>query len=593
MRTLVLIIATVGAYLLLRGWLDGPGLLLRCCLAVAAIVAGLAIWGTRRKGTGHHARMISLRKATLLDYLSMGIGIVFLEACFVVFTSVSAGPAQDFAYTVQNYVGTMRTVDGLDSEDVDIDLDKDPTFGGEGSGPWIFKKNLERDLPQQSNHKPSNKPEVFVELENVEDVDKILDSRVYVSSFAFSQFDGTAWSAPQSARTIERAPIQFTQLASDRPVIEHRIYHGVNPTGQNVFTSLHGAVSTDIDQLTKLAESVYFLPEAEEVNNGYAYTASSQPLLFDDLLEKNVSPARAATGELVLPSFLMERLRGTAVEFKNKPNTTSQLLGLRDHLQKNYQYSLQTINEDNANPLENFLYTEKQGYCEHFATAAALLCRTIGVPSRVAYGWSGGRFYPKQNMLVFRAKDAHAWTEIKLKGYGWVIFDTTPSDNEAAPETSSASVDEEAPDPQETLSLDSEELNLLENSPGMELHPEVNQTKLFVGLGLLCVCAVGFLIIRRFKRKETTPDGRPIIHAQPGYLLYFKQVCADLGQPMPLGRTLRQHIAILQHTDVAPEFSNNLLDYHYQVMYGEKPKNSAKEKQLNQSIKQWKLKRSA
>jgi len=278
MRTIILIIAVAGAYLLMRGWPEGPGLLLRCCLAVGALVAGLAIWGYRGKKFSHHPRMASLRKATWLDYLSLGIAIVFAEACFVVFTSTLAGPAQNFAYMVHDGIAEINDDNG--SLEENANFDDIPTFGGDRSGPWNFKKNLERDLPQQSNHKPSNKPEVFIELENEADTRLLLISRVYLSSFAFSQFNGISWSAPPSPRTKLQSPIRFSQEANNQRTIRHRVYHAVNPTGQNLFTSLHGSVSADVNELTKLAESIHLLPGAEDINIGYSYIATSRPVQF-------------------------------------------------------------------------------------------------------------------------------------------------------------------------------------------------------------------------------------------------------------------------------------------------------------------------
>ena len=570
--------------MLLRGWSGGPGLILRACLAVATVVAGLAVWGTGGKKSNKRTRMSSLRKATLLDYFSLGIVVVFIEACFVVFTSTLAQPAQNFAYLVHDGIAEINTPSGEGAGGSD-DYGDGPEFGGERSGPWIFKKNLERDLPQQSNLKPTNKPEAFVEVASDDDVAALLDSRVYLSSFAFSQFNGTAWAAPPSTRSVQKAPIRFSQTASNRPSIRHRVFHAVNPTGQNVFTALHGALTTDVSALTRLAESVYLLPDAEDTSNGYEYTATSQPLLFTDLLDKNLTPARAAEGELVLPAEMLERLRETASGFKNEPDTVSQLVALRSYLQENYKYSLETTNESGANPLENFLYTEKRGYCEHFATAAALLCRAIGVPSRIAYGWSGGKIYPAQNMFVFRAKDAHAWTEIKIKGYGWVVFETTPADENALSETETAAKNEKAPDPSEALNTDTEEE---EEESGIYLNSHVDHKKLLAALGALCLCSLIFFALRYLKRGLTTPDGRPITHSQPGYLLHFKQATAALGYPMPLGRTLRQHITKLKATDIAPEFLDDLLAYHYKMTYADAKKNPVIEKQLNQNIRQWK-----
>lgn len=591
MRSLTLIVAVAGAYALLRGWPDGPGLLLRACLAVATLVAGLAYWGSRGKKSKSPARMFSLRRATLLDYLSLGVAIVFTEACFVVFTSTLAGPAQDFALTVHEGVTGISEGEGAGGEGVSENTEGDPSFEGERSGPWIFKRNLERDLPKQSNHKPSNKPEVFVELENSADATALLTSRIHLRAFAFSQFNGDSWSAAPMARSVIEEPIQFTQSASltgGIRAIRHRVYHAVNPTGQNVFTALHGALSTDVSALTKLAESVYLLPDPEDKNSGYSYMAESRPVHFIDLLDEVMIPAPANDGELSLPTSLAGELTKTAEIFKTEPDTARQLVALRNFLQDNYQYSLETTNADGVNPLENFLYREKRGYCEHFATAAAMLCRAIGVPSRIAYGWSGGRLYKGQNMFVFRAKDAHAWTEIKIQGYGWVVFDTTPPDDDAIPEAHTAPDGEKAPDPAEALNVDQSNNESAVADPGIGIGAGVNHIRLTIALGLLCLCAIGFLAVRYIKRVDTAPDGRPITHPQPGYLLHFKQASAALGHPIPLGRTLRQHMDVLADTDCAPDFSERLLSYHYGLIYGGAKKTPSLEKQLNRAIRRWK-----
>jgi protein-glutamine gamma-glutamyltransferase len=77
-------------------------------------------------------------------------------------------------------------------------------------------------------------------------------------------------------------------------------------------------------------------------------------------------------------------------------------------------------------PLVDFLLRDHAGYCQHFASAAALLLRLAGVPTRVVVGFatgvpeSGGRF-------TVRDTDAHAWIEVYFQGYGWVAFNPTPA----------------------------------------------------------------------------------------------------------------------------------------------------------------------
>ena len=82
--------------------------------------------------------------------------------------------------------------------------------------------------------------------------------------------------------------------------------------------------------------------------------------------------------------------------------------------------------------MENFLFQERAGWCDYFASAAALLAREAGYPARTAYGFSGGRAFSKEGVVSYYASDAHSWAEVFVEGHGWVVFDATPVDAGAA-----------------------------------------------------------------------------------------------------------------------------------------------------------------
>ena len=581
MRILCLIIAVAGAYTLLRGWDGGPGLLLRSCLAVATLVAGLALWSSGR----YHRlpRMFCQRRTTWLDYLSLGGAIVFTEACFVVITSTLAEPAQDLTDAFHEIINPIRQGDE--------NQDGSPEFDGHTSGNWLFTNSLERNLPANSNHKPSNKPEVFVELDSKADAQRLLTSRAHLQSFTLSKFNGVTWSARRTTATRHDAPILFPRTDHSlvrSKILKHTVYHAVNPTGQNVLVSLQGTISTGIGPLTKISDAIHMLPPPSDPAAGYEYSCVSRPVDFTSLIGSNPEVAAAGDTYLALPeSELIARIRTTATEFANEENLTDKLISLRIHLQDNYTYSLETTNASGANPVENFLFEEKRGYCEHFATATVLLCRALGVPSRIAYGWSGGRLYPAQNMFVFRAKDAHAWAEIKLKGYGWVVFDTTPPDASDVPTAHSATESETAPNPSEATAT---ELPVEENEnlhTALTLPGEFDSTRLIAALVVIGICCAGFLIARRGTGGQTDAQGRAVSTPAPGYLQLFKQACASHGSPMPQGRTLRQHIRELVTSGNSPAFVDDLLSYHYATLYGDLPRDPTREKSLTSSIRQW------
>jgi len=529
--------------------------------------------------------MSSLRRATWIDYLSLGVAVIFTEACFVVLTSTLAAPIQEVA----TFVHVELFMDGDDREGGEEAGDVD--FSGNKPGNWLFRPNLERNLPKRSNHKPSNKPEVFIQLENSTDAMALLNSRIHLRAFCFSRFDGVKWSAIPMPRREMKAPIRFARKiraeeAREFKSIRHHIFHGLNPTGQNMFTALSGVVSTDVTSLTQLGEEIYLLPVLSDREGGYDYMARSRPIHFTELINQRVRPARAPADALALPAHLSVRLNQTAEVFKLESDLVRQLVAVQHYLQDSYHYSLETKNVQNANPLENFLYIEKRGYCEHFATAAAMFARTLGVPSRIAYGWSGGRLYKSQNMFVFRAKDAHAWTEIKLDGYGWVVFDTTPPDDDAVPESHAAPESELAPDPQDVIAQQYAQ-QVSEGGGEQSLSLKTNPRPQLIALGVIAFCVFGFFIMRVFSRPETAPDGVPLKHPTPAYFLLFKQTCAFLGYPMPVGRTLRQQVEYLRSKDAASDILDELLDYHYGLLYGEQAKDKVKEKELKRGLVDW------
>ena len=78
-----------------------------------------------------------------------------------------------------------------------------------------------------------------------------------------------------------------------------------------------------------------------------------------------------------------------------------------------------------SNPVDQFLFETRQGFCEHYASAFALMMRAAGIPSRVVLGYQGGEINPMGQYMIVRQADAHAWTEVWLPDRGWYRVDPT------------------------------------------------------------------------------------------------------------------------------------------------------------------------
>ncbi|CUA98106.1 transglutaminaseTgpA domain-containing protein [Comamonas thiooxydans] len=90
-----------------------------------------------------------------------------------------------------------------------------------------------------------------------------------------------------------------------------------------------------------------------------------------------------------------------------------------------YTYTLEPGVVDSDHTADDFWFDSKQGFCEHIASAFAVLMRSMGVPARIVTGYQGGDRNSVDNYWTVRSSDAHAWTEVWIAGRGWVRVDPT------------------------------------------------------------------------------------------------------------------------------------------------------------------------
>lgn len=110
-----------------------------------------------------------------------------------------------------------------------------------------------------------------------------------------------------------------------------------------------------------------------------------------------------------------------------KQSAYAKAAAIEQYLRTHYQYSLQMFTEPGADPLTYFLFTRKVGHCEYFASAMAVMLRTLHIPSRIINGFRGGEYNDVSGSWVIRGRDAHSWVEAYIPGYGWTTFDPTPA----------------------------------------------------------------------------------------------------------------------------------------------------------------------
>ena len=108
-------------------------------------------------------------------------------------------------------------------------------------------------------------------------------------------------------------------------------------------------------------------------------------------------------------------------------NQFDMVMALTTYLQTHLQYSQQLGHVPaGRDPVDWFLFDVKIGYCEQFATAETLMLRSLGIPARLATGYSTGSYDPVLDQAIVREHDAHAWVEVWFPNHGWVPVDPSP-----------------------------------------------------------------------------------------------------------------------------------------------------------------------
>ncbi len=127
---------------------------------------------------------------------------------------------------------------------------------------------------------------------------------------------------------------------------------------------------------------------------------------------------------LLLPYGYNPQALAAGLALRKEPVARRIELVLRRFREQPYSYTLEPPLLG-RHSIDEFLYRTRAGFCEHYAGAFVFLMRAAGVPARVVTGYQGGELNPLDGYMTVRQSDAHAWTEVWLRGRGWVRVDPT------------------------------------------------------------------------------------------------------------------------------------------------------------------------
>lgn len=121
------------------------------------------------------------------------------------------------------------------------------------------------------------------------------------------------------------------------------------------------------------------------------------------------------------------QLTREVIEKAGAKNRFDAARAVEGYLKNNLGYTLD-LKAGGEEPLADFLFNIREGHCEYFASAMAIMLRTQGIGTRIVNGFQAGQYNETADMYIVRQKDAHSWVEVYFPGENvWVPFDPTPA----------------------------------------------------------------------------------------------------------------------------------------------------------------------
>ena len=224
-------------------------------------------------------------------------------------------------------------------------------------------------------------------------------------------FDGEAWTRDAGAGQFSAPAIQATgphirYEVMFEPTERHDLVLLDLPIGSPPETSLNG-------ELTAVSP--------EPINNLMRYQGESTP---SARFSEPLAPwqRRAA---LALPPNHDPRTRALAAQWRQQSADPIVLTRrFMAWLRRDFKYTI-SAPPVGFNATDDFLFSTRLGFCQHFSSAYTVFMRAAGVPVRVVTGFVGGHHNKLGDYWLLKQKDAHAWTEIWIEGRGWIRVDPT------------------------------------------------------------------------------------------------------------------------------------------------------------------------
>lgn len=251
--------------------------------------------------------------------------------------------------------------------------------------------------------------------------------QLYWRGLVFSNFDGVTWRPSPQQREWQPAPQMPNWIANALATVPDEVKTTPNryqiilePTQQNWLFGLDYPFAQQQDiSIT----SNFTLRKDQPVTQQLRYDVLQfAPMRIDPVLSE---ASRRLNLELPSSGNPQARLLAQQLFAQSGSDPVRYIQAIERWInQTEFRYTLSPPRL-NTNRIDEFLFTTKAGFCEHYSSSFTFMLRAAGIPARVVAGYQGGEPSRNGNVWEVRQMDAHAWTEVWLEGQGWVRVDPT------------------------------------------------------------------------------------------------------------------------------------------------------------------------
>ncbi|WP_019141721.1 transglutaminase TgpA family protein [Noviherbaspirillum massiliense] len=242
-------------------------------------------------------------------------------------------------------------------------------------------------------------------------------SKLYWRGPVLGNYDGRTWTALQ-AHAPSRQPIRIHPHGA--PV---RYQVTLEPHGRRWLFALDvPQTRPEVDNFQVTVSPDLEILATRPLNERVRYDAAS----FLDYALQPEESRHALQAWLALPPGFNPRTLEFGAQLRRQHGSDNAVIDavLRYFRKENFRYTLEPppLGRDVA---DEFLFSTRAGFCEHYSNAFVILMRAAGIPARVVTGYQGGEVNPDDGFLTVRQSDAHAWAEVWLEHLGWTRVDPT------------------------------------------------------------------------------------------------------------------------------------------------------------------------